>query len=147
MSKLGSMKSVMKAGDSVLVLADTNILISALLNPNGNSSQVLIDISNHHELVLSDMNLSELKDVTQRKFPQKEKDIEAFLSGLSYTTIQAPISPDKRIADPKDAPILNAAIAAGVDIIVSGDAHFQALDLQKPKVISPTEYIQSYLSQ
>ncbi|MDR1617359.1 MAG: hypothetical protein LBR98_10260 [Syntrophomonadaceae bacterium] len=44
-------------------------------------------------------------------------------------------APRKLIADPKDAPILNAAILADVDVIVSGDKHFLSLSLERPKVI------------
>jgi putative PIN family toxin of toxin-antitoxin system len=126
------------------VLTDTNILISALLNSQGNSSQVLKDISENHQLVLSDYNLSELREVTQRKFPQKSEAIEAFLGALSFELIVASISPDSRISDPKDAPILNAAIEADVDIIVSGDAHFQNLTIKKPVVVAPAEYLRKY---
>jgi len=129
----------------VKVLADTNILISALINPLGHSAQVLSHISERHQLILSDFNVSELRDVTERKFPQKLKTIEAFLDALSYDLIIAPVSPDRRIGDPKDAPILNAAIAADVDIVVSGDSHFQSLFLEKPRVLSPSEYIVNHI--
>ena len=36
----------------------------------------------------------------------------------------APQEPSKLISDPKDHPILNAAIVSGVDIIISGYGHF-----------------------
>ena len=43
--------------------------------------------------------------------------------------------------DPKDIPILNAAIIAGVDIIISGDRHFLELDLEQPKTMKAAEYL------
>jgi len=56
--------------------------------------------------------------------------------------IETPLSPQKLIADPKDAPILNAAILAGVDIILSGDKHFRELQIERPKVMTVAEYIE-----
>jgi hypothetical protein len=52
--------------------------------------------------VFSDFNISELREVTQRKFPQKAEAVDALLRNLSYDTVRTPISPDKRIEDPKD---------------------------------------------
>jgi len=47
----------------------------------------------------------------------------------------------KLIADPKDHPILNAAIIADVDIIISGDKHFLDLKLEHPKTMSVAEFL------
>ena len=102
------------------VLADTNILISALLYPNSNPGKALMCVAEHHNLVLTDYNIAELRNVTRRKFPHKEADIDVLLSKLTYELVPAPLSPQKLISDPKDAPILNAAIISGVDIIISG---------------------------
>ena len=42
----------------------------------------------------------------------------------------------------KDAPILNAAILDGVDIIISGDKHFKQLGLEHPITMTPAEFMQ-----
>ena len=47
----------------------------------------------------------------------------------------------KIIADPKDVPILNAAILADVDIIISGDKHFLNLSITRPRVLTPAQYL------
>ena len=47
------------------------------------------------------------------------------------------------ISDPKDHPILNAAIVADVDIIVSGDKHFLELKMKHPKTISVSEFFKN----
>jgi len=54
----------------------------------------------------------------------------------------APRGDSAHIADPKDAPILNAAILENVDIIISGDNHFLSLGLERPKVLTPTKYLE-----
>jgi len=45
--------------------------------------------------------------------------------------------------DPKDEPILSAAILADVDIIISGDKHFLSLDIEKPKPMNAADYLNS----
>jgi predicted nucleic acid-binding protein len=51
---------------------------------------------------------------------------------------------DAFIADPKDIPILNTALLANVDIIISGDNHFLKLDLEHLKILTPTEFLNIY---
>ena len=126
------------------ILADTNILISALLYPNSKPSVALMYIAEHHDLILTDYNIAELRSVSRRKFPNMEADIDVLLGKLTYELIPAPLSPHKLIKDPKDAPILNAAIVSGVDIIISGDKHFLQLDLQSPKVMSVADFLDKY---
>ena len=124
------------------ILADTNILISALLYPNSNPGKALMYAASQHSLVLTDYNISELRSVTKRKFPHKESDIDVLLNKLPFELIPAPLSPQKLIADPKDAPILNAAIISGVDIIISGDKHFLNLDIEYPEIMTVAEFIE-----
>ncbi|MDR0859010.1 MAG: putative toxin-antitoxin system toxin component, PIN family [Oscillospiraceae bacterium] len=124
------------------ILVDTNILISALLYPNSVPSQALLRIAGSHELILSDYNIAELRRVARDKFEKKQPDIDVLLASLPYTLISAPLSPQKLISDPKDAPILNAAIIEDVDIIISGDKHFRALELERPKVLTAAQFME-----
>ncbi len=101
------------------VMADTNILISALLFPTSLPAKVLLHIANGHDLVLCDHIVAELRDVIARKRPDLLGDIDVLLVQLSYELVIAPQVPGKLIQDPKDQPILNAAIMADVDVIVS----------------------------
>ncbi|MCL2023512.1 MAG: putative toxin-antitoxin system toxin component, PIN family [Oscillospiraceae bacterium] len=123
------------------ILVDTNILISALLNPNGVPAQALLLVAQNHELILSDYNIAELRRVTSEKFPNKHADVDVLLAKLTYEIVPAPLMPQKLITDPKDAPILNAAIIYEVDLIISGDKHFRNLALERPKVVSAAEYL------
>ena len=49
------------------ILIDTNILFSALLFPKSKPSQALLHIADHHEIVLCDRNITELRDILTRK--------------------------------------------------------------------------------
>ena len=61
------------------VLVDTNILFSALLFPNSRPARALLHVSDNHEMVLCDRNITELREIIRRKAPQILPDAEAFL--------------------------------------------------------------------
>ena len=124
------------------ILIDTNILISALLYPTSKPAQVLLHAVNHHTLVLCDTIITELYTVARNKFSKTIADIDVFLAELSYTLVPAPATPQKLIRDPKDIPILNAAVTENVDVIVSGDKHFLDLKLEHPKILTAAEYLE-----
>jgi len=123
------------------ILVDTNILISALMYPNSKPALALLHVANNHNLILSDSNISEFHRIAKDKFSRTLADVDVFLAELSYELVPAPASPQKLIDDPKDVPILNAAIIEGVDIIISGDRHFTNLDIERPKVMKAADYL------
>jgi putative PIN family toxin of toxin-antitoxin system len=123
------------------ILADTNILISALLWPNSKPATALLHAARYHELVLCDRNIFELRNVLERKAPQALADVDVFLAELAFDLVPAPEYPQKLISDPKNQPILNAAIVANVDIIISGDKHFLRLDLERPRTMNAAQYL------
>lgn len=49
----------------------------------------------------------------------------------------------KTIRDVKDQPILNGAIIADVDIILTGDKDFLSLDLDRPKCMTAAEFLEN----
>ena len=103
------------------ILTDTNILIFALFYPNSKPARALYHAADNHELILCDHNIAELRRITRKKFSNKQADIDLFLTELAYELVPAIEAPQKLIDDPKDAPILNAAIVAEIDVIISGD--------------------------
>jgi len=123
------------------IMADTNILFSTLLFPESRPAKALFSIIERHNLFLCDYIISELRDVVSRKRPELLADIDVFLAKLPYELIFAPRQPNELIADPKDHPILNAAIMADVDIIISGDRHFLELKMETPRTMSAAEFL------
>ena len=92
------------------VLVDTNILLSAMWFKGSRVARALLYVANNHELVLCDRNVVEMRDVIKRKAPDVQADAEVFLAELSYELIPSIEKAEKLIRDPKDQPILNAAI-------------------------------------
>ena len=94
-------------------------------------------------MVLCDINLTELRDVLKRKAPSVLPDAEVLLVELSYELIPATYHMEKLIRDAKDQPILNAAIVADVDIILTGDKDFLSLDMEHPICITVAQFLES----
>ncbi|MCD8364421.1 MAG: putative toxin-antitoxin system toxin component, PIN family [Clostridiales bacterium] len=127
---------------SVKILVDTNILISALLFPHSKPAKALLHTSEHHEMILCDRNLYELRDVLKRKAPQVLPDAEVLLTELAYELIPAAYHAEKLIRDAKDQPILNAAIVADVDIILTGDKDFLSMDMEHPRCMTASQFLE-----
>jgi putative PIN family toxin of toxin-antitoxin system len=133
------------------ILADTNILISAVLFPNSITTRVWTHIIEHHHVTIPDHAITELKNVFQRKFPANTNELQHFLESLPceiinlenfpYETIEIPF-----IRDKTDIPILTAAIAIDADILLTGDKDFLDIKLDKPLIMSPGAFMKSYMS-
>ena len=123
------------------IMVDTNILFSALLFPNSVPAKALLHAAHWHSIILCDHIIREFRDTTIKKRPDLLGDADAFIAGLSHETVIAPQEPSKLINDPKDAPILNAAILYEVDMIISGDMHFTQLELERPKIMKAADYL------
>ncbi|MCL2737206.1 MAG: putative toxin-antitoxin system toxin component, PIN family [Propionibacteriaceae bacterium] len=124
------------------VLVDTNVIVSALLSPDGAAGRALLRVTANDELVLTPWIEDELRDVIDRKWPQRRGALDSYLRSLDYTLVRAEES-GVVIRDPDDQPILDAAITNMVDIIVTGDMDFHTLALDLPKVMTPREFLDS----
>lgn len=126
------------------ILVDTNILISAILFPDSKPAKALLKVSEKHKMVLCEQNLSEFREVIKRKAPEYLSDAEVLLSELSYELLPASYQSGMRIREPKDQPILNAAILANVDLLITGDKDFLVLDLEQPRCITAAQFLEVY---
>ena len=124
------------------ILVDTNILFSAVLFPNSKPAKALLDIAANHEMILCDQNLREIREILTRKAPKYLPDAEVLIAELSFELVPAVDHAEKLIRDAKDQPILNAAILADADYILTGDKDFLSLDLERPKCITASEYLE-----
>ena len=93
-------------------------------------------------MVLCDRNISELREVLSRKAPNALPDAEVLLAELCYELIPAAYHVEKLIRDAKDQPILNAAIVADVDIILTGDKDFLSLDMEHPRCLTVAQFLE-----
>lgn len=124
------------------ILIDTNILFSALLFPGSKPAKALLYAADHHEIVLCDRNLTELREILRRKAPRYLPDAEVLLAELSYELIPAVDHAEKLIRDAKDQPILNAAIVSNVDLILTGDKDFLSLAVDHPRCLTAAQFLE-----
>ena len=131
----------------MLIMVDTNVLISALLFPGERMGALFYKITTEHRLILSSYVVDELLAVTRRKFPNKVGAVDLLLSQLPYTMAYTPKEPRPglcEIRDENDYPVLYSAITEDVDIFITGDKDFEGLDLEKPEIISPSAFLEKY---
>jgi uncharacterized protein len=111
------------------VVADTNVLVSAI--QFGGKPQQLLDLAvdGHIDLALSEAILDETLRVLRDKFHRTSDDLRE--SDRQLRVVGRIVTPTERInaidADPSDDRILECAVAADADVIVSGDTHLLAL--------------------
>ena len=128
------------------ILVDTNVLFSALLFPKSVPSEALKHVVDNHDLFLCKQNVEELREIIARKAPEYLPSLADFLAALPFTLISDSSRSKTTIRDETDQPIIDAAINALVDIIITGDKDFLAMELPKPKCITPKQYLEAFAS-
>lgn len=129
-------------------MLDTNVLISALLFPGAEMDAMMNCIFTQHQLVLSSYVVDELRSVVKRKFPSREIAINRLLMMMSFEYVYTPIKIESglfNIRDVKDYPVLYTAIIEDVDILVTGDKDFSDIDIERPEIMSPAQFIGRFL--
>lgn len=129
------------------IVLDTNVLISAILF-GGPPRQVLERvIAGDLDCSLSLAILDELRDVLQRpKF--------GFSAQIAVTVVEELcgvceiVSPSRKVrvikADPDDNRVIECALEAKADFIVSGDAHLLGLGSYADiRIVSPSDFLRS----
>ena len=131
------------------ILIDTNILISAALNPQGTPFKAYVKaVSYPNSGIICEQNLDELRRIFNRKFPLKIQALDEFLA-LALTSIEIVPIPDEqselenKVRDVMDRPILRAAISAKIDIILTGDKDFLESGIKTPKILTASEFLET----
>ena len=127
------------------VMLDTNVLISILIFDSKKLKLLLNKITNDYYLVLSSYVIDELKEVVKRKFNNKLYDLEIFLYNLPFEIYYTPNSilntDNKAIRDVKDFPVLYSSVMSDVDVLVTGDKDFSDIKLEKPEILTPSDFL------
>jgi putative PIN family toxin of toxin-antitoxin system len=131
-------------------LLDTNILVSAALWPHSIPAQAFTKaVSTPGDAIVCDYSLDEMRRVFNEKFSHRIAEYESFVSRmvLSVEIVFTPPDDERHereasIRDVKDRPILRAAIAAGVDAIITGDKDFLEAGLKTPKTITAAQFLE-----
>ena len=126
------------------VFVDTNIVISAILFPNGKTARVFSHLLAKHTVIISSYTREESEEVFKKKFPLKKELLDIFFDGISFEEFKSPEEIDEKqypkIRDIKDLPILVSAILSDSDILITGDKDFEDIKIDKPLIFTPTKY-------
>ena len=127
-------------------MLDTNVLISMMVFKSFNA--VIDKITQKHSIVLCSYVIDELHEVIERKFPNKQKDIEKFLMKLPFELVYTPKMIEEhdlfKIRDVDDEKVLYSAIIADVDILLTGDKDFSDIEIEKPEILTPSAFLEKY---
>jgi len=134
----------------VRVVLDTNVLISAILF-GGKPRQILEKaIRGEIRLCISEPILEELKGVLRRsKFDYSPEMIQIILTEL--TGIAYLVNPSKTIRvvleDPEDNRILECAVEAEANCIITGDSHLlKLIRYQNIEILNPLGFLEKLSS-
>ncbi len=126
------------------VIFDTNIYISAFAIPGGKAEQAYLHaIRGTFQLFTSIAILTETANTLATKFGWSEEKLQEFLFSVTQTATVLRTRPHVHILkDKPDNRILECALAADADLIVTGDRHLLTLKkFQSVTIISLANFL------
>ena len=135
------------------VFLDTSALIAGIISPTGAAHEVLrLCEAKVVELVVSRQVLTEADRNLSEKLPDLIPDYKALLPHLFPHLVQDPslkaVEQSGKVINHKDAPILAAALEAGVDYLVTWNTrhfHKKAVREYVPfKIVTPGEFLDDF---
>ena len=122
------------------IFFDTNVLFSAF-GFRGLSQELFRECSLHHQVIVSTYVIDELTRVMENKLAMDASDLkeirEQLIINCELSDGQALL--DIAIRDKADLPIVSAAVAAGADVLVSGDKDLLVLHIPQIQILSPRQ--------
>lgn len=138
--------------NKILVVLDTNVLVSALITPKGSFPHQIYQKFKEQEFILltSAPILSEIEDVINRPhlvknysltINQRRKIIKELMA-LSFVVSETQ-ELKVVINDPDDDKFISCAVVGEADYLVSGDNHLLNLkQYQNIKIVSPRQFLE-----
>ena len=129
------------------IVLDTNIVISALFFGGPPGDLLRLALEGEVELVTSSHLVAEVERVLRSKFPHAQQAIWDTLAILNEMATHA--IPREEVSvihkDPADNRVLECAISAHVDAIISGDRHLLTLkQFRGIPILSPRAFLQQF---
>jgi putative PIN family toxin of toxin-antitoxin system len=133
--------------DPLRAVPDTNVLVAAAIKPNGLCRELLdAAIAREWQPVVSPLLLSELEDVLRRpKFSKRlpEEAVQEFVAAVAAICEIATDPPPAttRSRDRDDDYLIELAIAANVDVLISGDHDLTDLTAAGVPIQTPHDFL------
>ncbi len=129
------------------VFIDTNVLISAALNPDSVPFHAYVKATSYpNHGIICEQNIDEMRRVFKIKLPKKLSSLERFLEIALLTLELVPVPTEeqpaeKKIRDIADRTLFRAAFVAGADIIVIGDKDLLESGIIDPEIMTLAEFM------
>lgn len=129
------------------IFIDTNIMFSSILHPGSTPDLAFQKALTFPNICFTSRYcIEELNRKFIRKFPKMEDDLNVFLNNL-FIDVHIVFESDivneleELIRDPKDRPVIRAAIECGSSIIITGDKDLLESGITNPEIISASEFL------
>lgn len=124
---------------------DTNVLLNAILFPNGDINTFLQRIIMNEEIVLSTYVIDEIRGICRKKYLDKRKDFEMYIASIIskfgiFESVQPEMNILLELEDKNEDRIIIDAIMSGSDYLITDDEEYVDIDLEKPKIIFPSDF-------
>ena len=130
------------------IVLDTNVLVSGLLNPDGNPGRVVdLFLAGELTLLVDDRMLAGYRSVLHRpKFGLDAADLADFLDLVEVESERVLAVPlETRLPDESDRAFLEVAVAGGADSLVTGNSRrFRPAHVGRLLIESPTEFVRRW---
>lgn len=126
------------------IIFDTNIYISAFAIPGGNAEKAYHRaIDGEFELFSSVAILTELAQKLEEKFDWEKQRIAKLITSIGHLATVLKTTPWLSVvADDPDNRILECALEAGADFIITGDKHLLKLrDYENVEIINLSTFL------
>ena len=131
----------------MLVVLDTNVLVSALLSPFGSPARILdLVLMGDIRLAYDDRIMAEYREVLARpKFgfvPADVSDVLIYLEAEGEPVVAHPLN--TALPHPDDAPFLEVATETGALLVTGNQAHHPQNTRGAVIVLSPSEFLKAW---
>lgn len=128
----------------IRVVVDTNVLVSALLRPNGPPAEVLLALNSRTiQSCLSGAIFAEYEEVLRRpKLKRSPEEIEQTLEAMRRISLW--VRPQTKVnacADADDNAFLECAEAARADFVVTGNLRHFPERWKETLIVTPTQLL------
>ena len=133
----------------MLVVLDTNVIVSGLMSEKGKPARIIdLALENRFQLAYDDRILGEYEDVLARPElriqPARARAVITHLELTGQLIEATPLAPDG-FQDPDDLPFAEVFITANAQALVTGNLrHFAPLVEQGLAVFSPGQFLEQF---
>lgn len=136
----------------LLIVLDTNVLVSGMLNTKGSPGKVLdLLLSNQIRIAYDNRILGEYEEVLAR--PELHLNQAKVLATIDHIELSGKIIEPQSISkdgytDPDDLIFAEVFITSNANALVTGNLrHYKPLLDQKAEVLSPTQFLEKYFPE